>query len=152
MAISPASAVDPLQSKNGGTMKLEFPGAVPEIPVNNIDQAAVYYEKKLGFKLDWGGEELGLAGISKGNCRIFLANPDYRKQYGNVGPVLTWLNLGSKEEVDALYSLWSSNQAKLVSKPESKPWGVHEFMTEDLDGNVFRIFYDFATPERGEDT
>ena len=131
-------------------MKSEFPGAVPEIPVSLIAKAAAYYETKLGFKLDWGGEELGLAGISKGNCRIFLANPDYRKQYGNVGPVLTWLNLGSKEEVDELYELWSSSQAKLVSKPESKPWGLHEFMAEDPDGNLFRVFYDFATPERGE--
>ena len=47
--------------------------------------------------------------------------------------------------------MWSSNQAKLVSKPESKPWGLHEFMAEDPDGNLFRVFYDFATPERGED-
>ena len=132
-------------------MKAEFPGAVPEIPVSHIDKAAAYYETKLGFELDWGGEELGLAGISKGNCRIFLANPDYRKQYGTVGPVLTWLNLGSKEAVDELYQLWSSSQAKLVSKPESKPWGLHEFTAEDPDGNLFRVFYDFATPERGED-
>lgn len=140
-----------MQSNRGGAMKAEFPGAVPEIPVSHIDKAAAYYETKLGFKLDWGGEELGLAGISKGNCRIFLANSDYRKQYGNVGPVLTWLNLGSKEAVDELYQLWSSSQAKLTSKPESKPWGLHEFMAEDLDGNLFRVFYDFATPERGDD-
>jgi predicted lactoylglutathione lyase len=131
-------------------MGLKFPSAVPEIPVTHIDKAAAYYETKLGFKLDWCGEKLGLAGISRGNCRIFLASPDYRKQRGNVGPVLTWLNLGSKEEVDELYELWSSNQAKLISKPESKPWGLHEFMAEDPDGNLFRVFYDFATPERGE--
>jgi uncharacterized glyoxalase superfamily protein PhnB len=129
-------------------MKSEFPTAVPEIPVSHIDTAAAYYETKLGFKLDWGDEELGLAGISKGHCRIFLANQAYRKRYGNIGPVLTWLNLDSKEEVDQLYELWSSSEAKLVSKPESKPWGLHEFMAEDPDGNLFRVFYDFATPER----
>ena len=61
---------------------MKFPVAVPEIPVSHIDKAAAYYETKLGFKLDWGREELGLAGISKRNCRIFLASPDYRKQYG----------------------------------------------------------------------
>src|SRR4051794_22032503 len=138
------------QPNRGGAMKQEFPGAVPEIPVSNVDEAAAYYEKRLGFTLDWGGEELGLAGISKGNCRIFLANRDHRKQYGNVGPVLTWLNLDSREEVDALYAAWSGSQAKLVSKPESKPWGLHEFMAEDPDGNLFRVFYDFATPDRGE--
>jgi predicted lactoylglutathione lyase len=126
-------------------MKLEFPGAVPEIPVRDIKQAAAYYENSLGFTVDWGGEELGLAGISKGNCRMFLANSGYRKQYGNVGPVLIWLNLESKDEVNDLYRLWSSSKAKLISEPESKPWGLHEFMAQDPDGNLFRVFYDFGT-------
>lgn len=127
-------------------MKSEFPGAVPEIPVTDIATAAAYYQTNLGFSLDWGGEELGLAGISKGNCRMFLANQQYRKQYGNVGPTLTWLNLDSKEEVDELYRMWSDSNARLMSAPASKPWGLHEFMAADLDGNLFRVFYDFATP------
>ena len=67
-------------------MKSAFPVAVPEIPVKDINEAAAYYESNLGFTLDWGGEELGLAGISKGNCRMFLANSGFRKEYGNVGP------------------------------------------------------------------
>ena len=131
-------------------MELEFPSAVPEIPVRNITEAVAYYQGNLGFTLDWGGEELGLAGISKGNCRIFLANREYRKGYGNVGPTLTWLNLDSKEEVDELYRAWSASRAKLTSAPESKPWGLHEFTAADLDGNMFRVFYDFATPERAK--
>jgi uncharacterized glyoxalase superfamily protein PhnB len=104
-------------------MTSKFPGAVPEIPVRDIDEAAAYYESSLGFTVDWVGKELGLAGISKGDCRIFLANSDYRKQYGNTGPVLTWLNLESKEEVDSLYRQWSGSKAKLISAPESKPVG-----------------------------
>ena len=51
-------------------MKSEFPGPVPEIPVRDIARAVAYYENNLGFTLDWGGEELGLAGISKGNSPI----------------------------------------------------------------------------------
>jgi uncharacterized glyoxalase superfamily protein PhnB len=129
-------------------MKSEFPGPVPEIPVGDINKAAAYYQRNLGFTLDWGGEELGLAGISKGNCRIFLADQEFRKGYGNVGPILIWLNLDSKEEVDELYRDWSASEAKLMSVPESKPWGLHEFTAADLDGNLFRVFYDFATPER----
>jgi predicted lactoylglutathione lyase len=130
-------------------MKLEFPGAVPEIPVRDINEAAAYYEKNLGFTVDWGDEALGLAGISKGDCRMFLANSDFRKGWGNVGPVLIWLNLESKDEVNDLYRLWSNSKAKLISEPESKPYGLHEFMAKDLDGNLFRVFYDFGTPESG---
>ena len=132
-------------------MELEFPGAVPEIPVRDINEAAAYYENNLGFTLDWCGDELGLAGISKGDCRMFLANSNFRKACGNVGPVLTWLNLNSKDEVDDLYQLWSSSKAELISEPESKPWGLHEFMAKDMDGNLFRVFYDFGTRESGND-
>ena len=130
-------------------MKLEFPGAVPEIPVRDVNEAAAYYTNNLGFTVDWGDEELGLAGISRGDCRMFLANSDFRKGWGNVGPVLIWLNLNSKDEVNDLYRVWSSNKAKLISEPESKPYGLHEFMAKDLDGNLFRVFYDFGTSESG---
>jgi predicted lactoylglutathione lyase len=131
-------------------MKLEFPGAVPEIPVSDINAAADYYMNNLGFTLDWGGEELGLAGISRGDCRMFLANPDFRKHYGNAGPVLIWLNSNSKDEVNELYRLWSSSKAILISEPESKPYGLHEFMAKDPDGNLFRVFYDFGTGDGGD--
>ena len=132
-------------------MKSEFPGAVPEIPVAEIAAATAYYQRCLGFTLDWGDEELGLAGISKGNCRSFLADQQFREKYGNVGPTLTWLNLDSKAEVDELYRAWSSGNARLIFAPESKPWGLHEFTAADPDGNLFRVFYDFATPERAKD-
>jgi uncharacterized glyoxalase superfamily protein PhnB len=124
-----------------------FPSAVPEIPVRSINEAVAYYRDSLGFTLDWGGDELGLAGISRGNCRMFLADREYRKERGNVGPTLTWLNLESREEVDELYRAWRASGARLTSAPESKPWGLHEFTAADPDGNIFRVFYDFATAE-----
>jgi len=125
-------------------MKPEFPPAVPEIPVRDIDKAAAYYQNNLGFTLDWGGEDGGIAGISKGHCRMFLTNPGFREPHGNTGPVLIWLNLNSKAEVDDLYDLWKNSQAKILSEPEDKPWKLREFTAADLDGNLFRIFYDFS--------
>ena len=82
---------------------------------------------------------------------MFLANEHTRTQSGNVAPTVIWLNLESKDEVDALYREWSARNAKLLSAPESKPWGLHEFTAADLDGNLFRVFFDFATSERGKD-
>ena len=125
-------------------MTNEFPGAVPEIPVSDISKAAAYYESNLGFTTDWGGEEGGIAGISKGHCRMFLTNQAFRSHYGNAPPVLIWLNLSSKEEVDELYETWSASHAEIVSQPESKPWKLYEFTVADLDGNLFRVFYDFS--------
>ena len=129
-------------------MRSSFPGAIPEIPVRDIAAATAYYRDCLGFTLDWGDEELGLAGISKGDCRMFLASHRYREQHGTVGPTSTWLNLDSRADVDELHRVWSASDARLVSAPQSKAWGLHEFTAADLDGNLFRVFYDFATPER----
>ena len=130
------------------TMKSDFPGAVPEIPVSDINRAAAYYKTNLGFTIDWGGEDGGIAGISRGHCRMFLTNGPFREHHGNTAPVLIWLNLDSKEDVNELHELWCKSQAKIISAPESKPWGLHEFTVADLDGNLFRVFHDFATPER----
>ena len=125
-------------------MNQDFPAAVPEIPVRDISIASEYYQQSLGFKIDWGGEDGGIAGISKGHCILFLTNPSFREHHGNSGPVLIWLNLNSKEEVNQLYKLWSSTQASIISAPEEKPWKLHEFTAADLDGNLLRVFYDFS--------
>ena len=125
-------------------MKHEFPAAVPEIPVTDMNAALDYYQAKLGFTVDWGGADGGIAGISKGQCRMFLTDRDFRAHHGNAAPVLVWLNLNSKEEVDELHAIWSAAGARIVSPPESKPWDLHEFTASDLDGNLFRVFYDFS--------
>ena len=125
-------------------MKHEFPAAVPEIPVTDMNAALHYYEGKLGFNIDWGGADGGIAGISKGHCRMFLTDSDFREHRGNVPPVMVWLNLDSKEEVDELYEIWNSGEARIISPPDSKPWKLHEFTASDLDGNLFRVFYDFS--------
>jgi catechol 2,3-dioxygenase-like lactoylglutathione lyase family enzyme len=122
---------------------MTFPAPVPEIPATNIDKATAYYVDKLGFTLDWGDEQSGIAGISRGNCRLFLTNSSFREHYGNTGPGLFWLNLDSKAEVDELFAEWTAAQAKIVSKPEDKPSKLHEFLAADLDDNLVRVFYDF---------
>ena len=126
----------------------ELPGAVPEIPVLDVVAATAYYRDKLGFSVDWLEAEIALAGVSRDHCRLFLAGPSFREGSGNASPVLTWLNLNSKDQVDDLHRAWHSTRAILLSDPESKPYGLHEYTAADPDGNRFRVFYDFATPER----
>ena len=130
-------------------MSEEFPSAVPEIRVKNVAHAAVYYEKCLGFHWDWGAE--GIGQVSRGGCRIFLTDDAFRGDGADWTPAVTWLNLNSKTEVNELHEVWSRSGAQIVSKPESKPWNLHEFTAADLDGNLFRVFYDFAweLPDRG---
>jgi predicted enzyme related to lactoylglutathione lyase len=132
-------------------MSIELPGAIPEIPVSDLGAALAYYQHQLGYTHDWGGEcGGGIAGISQGRCRLFLADLAFReRRYGNVAPVLVWLNLSSRLQVDELHERWSRSGARIVSHPESKPWKLHEFTAADPDGNLLRVFYDFAWESPG---
>ncbi len=124
-------------------MPSQFPPAVSEVPVGSIDKALAYYTKNLGFTHDWGDETGGIAGISKGDSRIFLTNPEFRSMHGNAGTVVIWFNVNSKEEVDDLHKEWTQSQAKIISPPEDKRWLLREFTAADPDGNHLRVFFDF---------
>ena len=130
-------------------MLTHFPKAVPEIPVSNVEKAAEYYVNALGFHLDWHNGQDGIGGISQGECRMFLTNAPFRQHYGNGGPVIVWLNLESKDEVDELYHRWRQAGAKILAEPEDKPWHLREFRVADPDGNQLRVFYDFTWEKTG---
>ena len=122
---------------------MTLPAPVPEIPAANVDKAADYYVNTLGFTFDWGGGDGGIAGISRGDCRLFLTSQSFRASYGNSSPVVFWLTLDSRASVDELFAEWKSARARIVSEPDDKPWKLREFMAADLDGNLIRVFYDF---------
>ncbi len=129
-------------------MTVRFPAAVPEIPAADLGRAASYYVDTLGFTLDWENDEDGIVGISRGDCRLFLTDHAFREPYGNTAPVVVWINLESKAEVDDLFAEWRTAKATIVSKPEDKPWNLREFLAADLDGNLIRVFYDFTSDIR----
>jgi len=74
---------------------------------------------------------------------MFLTNPPFRAVDGPKSPVIVWLNLNSKQEVDELFERWQGSGAKIVDAVEDKPWNLREFRVGDLDGNLLRVFYDF---------
>jgi predicted lactoylglutathione lyase len=127
---------------------MQFPSVCPEIPVLNLPAALAYYRDKLGFRIDWSDEQLGLAGLSRGETRMFMTNADYRSVLGVQGPIVLWLNLSNRAEVDALHEEWAGAGAMIADPPEAKPSKLYEFYAQDIDGNYFRVFYDFAWEER----
>ena len=107
-------------------MQTDFPQAVPEIPVSNVDKAAEYYANVLGFSFDWGNDKGGIGGISQGDCRMFLTNAPFRAVHGPKSPVIVWLNLNSKQEVDELFTRWKETGAKIIEAVEDKPFTFAE--------------------------
>jgi predicted lactoylglutathione lyase len=125
-------------------MAMKLPKAVPEIPVSNVETAAAYYVDRLGFTFGWGDDKGGIGGIFNGECRLFLTNAEFRKWNGTSGPpIVIWLNMESKAEVDEVFRQWRDAGAKILSEPEDKPYLLREFRAADLDGNQIRVFYDF---------
>ncbi len=124
-------------------MLTTFPQAVPEIPVSSVENAARYYVDVLGFTLDWGDDAGGIGGISQGDCRMFLTNASFRGADAPTSPIVVWLNLNNKQEVDELFARWKERGANVVAAVEDKPWNLREFTVADLDGNRLRVFYDF---------
>jgi uncharacterized glyoxalase superfamily protein PhnB len=108
-------------------MVMHFPQAVPEIPVVNVERAAEYYTRVLGFSFDWGDDAGGIGGISQGDCRMFLTNAEFRTAGGIEGPVIVWLNLNSRAEVDELFDRWAKAGARVIERVEDKPWNLREF-------------------------
>jgi predicted lactoylglutathione lyase len=125
-------------------MLTRFPQAVPEIPVSDVERAAEYYVNVLGFTFDWGNDGGGIGGISQGDCRLFLTNASFRAVHGPTRPVILWLNLHSRQEVDELFERWKQAGAKVIEAVEDKPWNLREFRVADPDGNQLRVFYDFS--------
>lgn len=123
---------------------MHFPPMCPEVPVSSLATALAYYQDQLGFTIDWSDEPLGLAGVSRGDCRIFMATAAYRSGLGNTGPIVLWLNLSNRIEVDVLHKRWAAAGARVLGPPEAKPYKLYEFFAQDPDGNVLRVFYDFG--------
>lgn len=127
---------------------MKFPAACPEIPAADVVKATAYYRDQLGFTLDWISEDADLAQVSRGDSRLFVTSPSFREGWGDFGKVLLWINLDSRQEVDDLHAQWKASGAIIAMEPTSQPYKLREFFAEDLDGNVLRIFYDFAWEER----
>jgi hypothetical protein len=56
-------------------MLTRFPQAVPEVPVSSVETAAEYYVNVLGFSFDWGDDDGGIGGISRGIAECSSRTP-----------------------------------------------------------------------------
>lgn len=82
---------------------MKFSTICPDIPVADLATALAYNRDSLGFNVDWSEDARGLACVSRGDTRLCMSNAQFRAPLGVRGPILLWLNLGSRTEIDDLY-------------------------------------------------
>ena len=102
---------------------------VPELPVADVERAQQYYSNTLGFEIGWltPGKEIGA--VSRDGVVIF-----FRKRDTPFEPAVHWV---FAEDIDASYQDLQSSGANITDPLEKKPWGLRQFTTTDLDGNLF---------------
>jgi hypothetical protein len=70
--------------------------------------------------------------VSKGETAIFLGKRE------NVVPSTLWF---FADNVDEIYDEFMQASVVISEAIETKPWGIRQFVIEDIDGNRF-IFHD----------
>jgi hypothetical protein len=98
---------------------MTFPAPVPEVPAANVDKAAACYVNIRWVSPSIGGTtKAALLASQEGIAACLSIIAGSESPTANIGPILFWLNLDSKAEVDELFAQWKAAQAKIVSEPE----------------------------------
>ena len=114
----------------GAEEKMSFIGRpVPELPVVDVERAQQHYRDALGFEIGWLYPDKGIGAVSRGEAVIF-----FRKRKPPFEPAIHWV---FAEDIDATYQELKSSGANIVDPLEKKPWGLRQFIVQDLDGNLF---------------
>jgi ribosomal protein S18 acetylase RimI-like enzyme len=102
---------------------------------SDIDATLAYYKDVLGFDSTWTyGDPPVFGSATKGGVTITF----------NLQPELAAKIRGHQhgvrvEDIDDLYRQHISRGAKIVSDIEDQPWGIREYIVEDLNGYHLRF-------------
>ena len=110
------------------------PNAVPVLPVSDLLRAVAWYGR-LGFVVRSLYEGAGYAILGFEGTELHL-----NQAHGMPGPTETWSGCYLRvADVDALHARWMAAGAREVGGLADQPWGIREFATEDVDGNLWRV-------------
>lgn len=109
---------------------------------SDIEATLTFYKDVLGFESTWTwGEPPTFGSASMGGVTImFNLQPEL---CAKVRGHQHWVKV---DDVDELYRTHLAKGAKVVEEVEDKPWGMREYVVEDLNGYYLR----FAGPPSSE--
>jgi catechol 2,3-dioxygenase-like lactoylglutathione lyase family enzyme len=103
-----------------------FIKTLPELPVDDVPAAIEYYQKVLGFRINYAQHDLGV--MDRDRITILLiARTERHTGIGSFGNYI--------ENADELYAELKAKGANVQGEPVSYPWGLRAFHVLDLEGN-----------------
>jgi catechol 2,3-dioxygenase-like lactoylglutathione lyase family enzyme len=106
--------------------------AVPVLPVSDLVRSVAWYER-LGFQVRARYEGYAIVGFDGAELHL-NEMPSLPAADQSVSGA--YLRVA---DADAVHAHWSAMGAPTIAAPEDQPYGIREFATEDLDGNLWRV-------------
>jgi ribosomal protein S18 acetylase RimI-like enzyme len=117
-------------------------GATPILASADILRTIKFYREVLGFESSWTYGEPPFFGAALWGPVTIMFSLD-ADLAGKVSGHQLSINA---DPIDEIYSLQIERGAKIVSPIEDKPWGIREYIVEDLHGYQIRFGGPIRTP------
>lgn len=96
----------------------------PVFPVTDLAKSVEFYERVLGFTLQWTNKTI--CGVGRDGHSLMLS-----EQGESQGPAVAWIGV----DVDELLARSEELNLRILEGPENKPW-AYQVKIADPDGNV----------------
>jgi predicted enzyme related to lactoylglutathione lyase len=114
------------QPEQGKDRLRQLQQVLPELPLSDVPAGVAYYQKVLGFKINYAQDDLGV--MNRDDVTVVLiARTEQHTGIGSCGAYV--------RDADALHAELVARGANVLGAPVSHPWGLRDFRVLDLEGN-----------------
>ncbi|MBL8300871.1 MAG: VOC family protein [Rhodanobacteraceae bacterium] len=115
--------------------------------VQDLDVSTSFFHEKLGFEICATYD--GWCFLSRGGFTVMLGHCPDEVPASKIGDH-SYFAYVVVDSVDSLCHEFRSRAVQPMSEPESKPWGMREFLVTTPDGHRIMFGQDIDPPEKAE--
>jgi catechol 2,3-dioxygenase-like lactoylglutathione lyase family enzyme len=114
------------QTEQGKDPLRQLQQMLPELPLSDVPAGVAYYQKVLGFRINYAQDDLGV--MDRDDVTVVLIARTGK--HTGIGSCEAYVR-----DADALYAELVARGANVQGEPVSHPWGLRDFRVLDLEGN-----------------